>query len=79
MELDLQQAGRTLSEAPMRYWLFKSEPDSFSWEKLKAKGGTWTIDDLNQFINNPRAYLPGTNMTTTERAYTSRIWFNPAK
>jgi len=30
---------------------------------LKAKGGTWTIDDLNQFINNPRGYLPGTNMT----------------
>ena len=22
----------------MQYWLFKSEPDSFSWEKLKAKG-----------------------------------------
>ena len=30
---------------------------------LKAKGGTWTIDDLSQFINNPRGYLPGTNMT----------------
>src|SRR4029434_5354676 len=29
---------------------------------LKAKGGTWAIDDLNQFINNPRGYLPGTNM-----------------
>ena len=22
----------------MQYWLFKSEPDAFSWEKLKAKG-----------------------------------------
>ena len=22
----------------MQYWLFKSEPDSFSWEKLKSKG-----------------------------------------
>jgi cytochrome c len=30
---------------------------------LKAKGGTWTIDDMNQFINNPRGYIPGTNMT----------------
>jgi cytochrome c len=30
---------------------------------LKAKGGTWAIDDLNQFINNPRGYIPGTNMT----------------
>jgi cytochrome c len=30
---------------------------------LKAKGGNWTIDDLNQFINNPRGFIPGTNMT----------------
>ena len=30
---------------------------------LKAKGGNWTIDDLNHFINNPRGYVPGTNMS----------------
>jgi cytochrome c len=30
---------------------------------LKAKGGNWSIDDLNQFINNPRGFIPGTNMT----------------
>ena len=30
---------------------------------LKAKGGNWTIDDLNQFITNPKGYVPGTNMT----------------
>jgi cytochrome c len=30
---------------------------------LKAKGGNWSIDDLNQFIINPRGYIPGTNMT----------------
>jgi cytochrome c len=30
---------------------------------LKAKGGNWTIDDLNQFIANPRGFVPGTNMT----------------
>jgi cytochrome c len=30
---------------------------------LKAKGGNWTIDDLSQFITNPRGYIPGTNMT----------------
>ena len=24
----------------MAYWLFKSEPDAFSWEKLKSKGET---------------------------------------
>ena len=30
---------------------------------LKAKGGNWTVDDINQFITNPRATVPGTNMT----------------
>jgi cytochrome c len=30
---------------------------------LKAKGGNWTIDDINQFVTNPRGFIPGTNMT----------------
>ncbi len=30
---------------------------------MKAKGGNWTIDDLNQFITNPKGMVPGTNMT----------------
>ncbi|HEY7663875.1 MAG TPA: cytochrome c family protein [Xanthobacteraceae bacterium] len=30
---------------------------------MKAKGGDWTLDDLNQFIANPRGYVPGTLMT----------------
>ena len=29
---------------------------------LKAKGGNWTFDDLDHFIANPKAWLPGTNM-----------------
>ena len=29
---------------------------------MKAKGGTWTIDDLNKFITNPKGYIPGTAM-----------------
>jgi cytochrome c len=29
---------------------------------IKAKGGKWTYDDLNQFINNPKGYIPGTAM-----------------
>src|ERR1700757_3672017 len=29
---------------------------------MKAKGGTWTYDDLNQFINNPKGFIPGTAM-----------------
>jgi len=30
---------------------------------MKAKGGNWTIEDLNQFLTNPKGYVPGTNMT----------------
>ncbi len=30
---------------------------------LKAKGGNWTYDDLDHFIAEPKAYVPGTNMT----------------
>ena len=30
---------------------------------MKAKGGTWTFEELNKFLTNPRGYIPGTNMT----------------
>jgi cytochrome c len=30
---------------------------------MKAKGGTWTFDELNKFLTNPREYIPGTAMT----------------
>lgn len=30
---------------------------------LKAKGGSWTFDDLDHFLTNPKAWLPGTNMS----------------
>jgi cytochrome c len=29
---------------------------------IKAKGGEWSIDDLNQFITNPKGFIPGTAM-----------------
>ena len=29
---------------------------------MKAKTGNWTIDDLNKFIANPKAFIPGTAM-----------------
>jgi cytochrome c len=55
---------------------------------MKAKGGTWTIDDLNHFIANPRTYIAGTNMTfagiprESERAdvivYLNSLSDNPA-
>jgi cytochrome c len=30
---------------------------------LKAKGGTWTFDELNAWLKNPRGDVPGTLMT----------------
>jgi cytochrome c len=29
---------------------------------MKAKGGNWTFEDLNHFLANPRAFVPGTSM-----------------
>ena len=29
---------------------------------MKAKSGKWTYDDLNQFIANPKGFVPGTAM-----------------
>jgi cytochrome c len=31
-------------------------------DALKAKGGEWTPEDLDQFIANPKAYVSGTKM-----------------
>jgi cytochrome c len=55
---------------------------------LKSKGGNWTVDDLNQFITNPKGTVLGTNMTfagvprASERAdiiaYLNSLSDNPA-
>jgi cytochrome c len=29
---------------------------------MKAKGGTWTDEDLNKFVANPKGFIPGTAM-----------------
>jgi cytochrome c len=29
---------------------------------MKAKGGDWTYDDLNQFLASPKGFVPGTAM-----------------
>ena len=29
---------------------------------MKAKGGDWTVDDISQFVANPKAFVPGTAM-----------------
>ena len=53
----------------------KGEGRGFNFSAaMKAKGGTWTYDDLNQFIANPKGFIPGTAMgfagipTDSERA-----------
>ncbi len=30
---------------------------------MKAKGGTWTFDEIFKFIKDPQSYIPGTKMT----------------
>jgi cytochrome c len=30
---------------------------------MKGKGGTWTFEELDKFLANPRGYIPGTAMT----------------
>jgi len=31
-------------------------------EAMKAKGGTWSFEELNKFLANPKGYIPGTAM-----------------
>jgi cytochrome c len=41
----------------------KGEGRGFNFSAaMKAKGGTWTYEDLNQFIVNPKGFIPGTAM-----------------
>src|SRR6266581_8556226 len=41
----------------------KGEGRGFNFSAaMKGKGGAWTIDDLNQFITNPKGFVPGTAM-----------------
>lgn len=40
-----------------------SEPGFDYSAGMKAKGGNWTIDDLNIFLTSPRAFVSGTKMS----------------
>jgi cytochrome c len=40
-------------------------PDFAYSDAMKAKGGSWTVDSLNEFLWNPQAFVPGTKMTFT--------------
>lgn len=42
----------------------KAGHDGFAYsEGMKAKGGTWTMSDLNHFMWKPKVYVEGTKMT----------------
>ncbi|EJW11199.1 membrane c-type cytochrome cy [Rhodovulum sp. PH10] len=57
-------------------------------DALKAKGGTWTLEEIDKFITSPKGYVPGTAMAfagvsrATERAdilaYLNSLSDNPA-
>lgn len=32
-------------------------------DAMKAKGGSWTVDELNEFLWNPKKFVPGTKMS----------------
>jgi cytochrome c len=41
----------------------KGEGRGFNFSAaMKAKGGDWTVDDLNKFLANPKGFVPGTAM-----------------
>ncbi len=41
----------------------KGEGRGFNFSAaMKAKGGEWTDEDLNQFLTNPKGFIPGTAM-----------------
>ena len=47
--------------------------DGFSYsDALKAKGGKWSIDALNEWLTNPKAYADGTKMSFKEADATRR-------
>jgi cytochrome c len=60
------EKGRPNGVGPNLYGIVgdkKGEGRGFNFSAaMKAKGGTWGYDDLNQFIANPKGYVPGTAM-----------------
>jgi cytochrome c len=42
----------------------KAGHEGFNYSSaMKEKGGEWTFEDLNHFIQSPKKFVPGTNMT----------------
>ena len=42
----------------------KAKHPGYSYSRsMQEKGGTWTYDDLNVYLYNPRSFVPGTKMS----------------
>jgi cytochrome c len=63
--LEKSQAGNRRQGPPL--WGIVGRPkaavtDYVYSDAMKTAGGIWSYDDLNSFLTDPRAYLPGTKM-----------------
>jgi cytochrome c len=60
------EKGAGVKAAPPLYGVVGRPKGSFAGfqysDGMKAKGGNWTYDDLDAFITNPKAFVPGTKM-----------------
>ena len=42
----------------------RASAPGFSYsDAMKAKGGEWSVEDLNKFLTSPKEFVPGTKMT----------------
>jgi cytochrome c len=63
---NFQKGGPNGSAGPNLYGIVgraRASAPGFSYsDAMKAKGGEWTIEDLNKFIESPKTFAPGTKM-----------------
>ena len=60
------QKGGANGQGPNLYGIIgrarASVPGFVYSDAMKAKGGEWTVDDLNKFLTTPKEFVPGTKM-----------------
>jgi cytochrome c len=60
------QKGGPNSQGPNLYGVVgrtRASVPGFAYsDAMKAKGGEWTVDDLNKFLTSPKDFVPGTKM-----------------
>jgi cytochrome c len=64
---NFQKGGPNGASAPNLYGIVgrarATAPGYTYSDAMKAKGGDWTVEDLNKFLANPKDVVPGTKMT----------------